>query len=83
MTLLEGNEAKHMSFETHNVLPETPGWEVAVEIGIDATGLYTIIEQPHADNDWRVVVRADDDRVWRDNAPQLVVWAVPSGQISQ
>lgn len=83
MTLLEGDEAKHMSFETHNVLPETPGWEVAVEIGIDATGLYTIIEQPHADNDWRVVVRADDDRVWRDNAPQLVVWAVPSGQISQ
>jgi len=22
-------------------------------------------------------VRADDERVWRDNAPELVVWAVP------
>ncbi|MBT6625786.1 MAG: DUF362 domain-containing protein [Gemmatimonadetes bacterium] len=75
--LLHGNEITQMSIDVHHAMPQLPGWQVVLETGEDATGLYSIIEQPSAANGWRVVVRADDERVWRDNAPELVVWAVP------
>ena len=76
--LVTGPEAVQMSHDVHHALPEEPGWQIVIEAGDAATGIYTVYESPSADNGWRVVVRADDERTWRDNAPELVVWAVPS-----
>jgi hypothetical protein len=81
--LLHGDEITQMSIDVHHAMPQLPGWQVLLETGEDATGLYSIIEQPSAANGWRVVVRADDERVWRDNAPELVVWAVPGEETQE
>lgn len=75
--LITGDAAAKMSHEVHAALPHKAGWQVVVEAGDGATGIYTIQEAPSAANGWRVIIRADDERVWRDNAPELTVWAVP------
>ncbi|MBT3345632.1 MAG: DUF362 domain-containing protein [Gemmatimonadetes bacterium] len=75
--LVAGGDANQMSYEIHEAMPREPGWQIVIEAGDAATGSYTVHEAPSHDNGWRIVVRADDERTWRDNAPELVVWAVP------
>ena len=78
--LLEGDEADEMTWEVHASMPHEAGWEAAVEPSLTGGGRYRILHQPTAANGWRVVVIADDGHVrMDDNAPELVVWALPPG----
>ena len=76
--LQEGPETSQTDSEVLAAMPRETGWIVAVEPALSGSGSYRVVEQPTADNGWRVTVRADDSRAWnRNNAPALTVWAVP------
>ncbi|MBT6146482.1 MAG: hypothetical protein HOH74_13685 [Gemmatimonadetes bacterium] len=76
--LLEGPEASATDSEVFAAMPRKPGWIVTVEPALTGSGTYRVVQQPTVDNDWRIIVHADDSRAWnRDNAPNLIIWAVP------
>ncbi|MFH1568076.1 MAG: hypothetical protein ABIL09_08770, partial [Gemmatimonadota bacterium] len=76
--LREGDEAAETSSKVFAAMPHKRGWIAAVEPGLKGSGAYRVVEQPTAENGWRLVVRADDTRTWsRENAPEITVWAVP------
>ena len=75
--LMSGDEAEEMNSEVYGTAPQEPGWLLAVEPGLDGHGIYRVVQQPAAANNWVAVVRADDDRTRDENAPQLTVWALP------
>ena len=76
--LASGDEAEQMNSQVYGAAPQEPGWQLVVEPGLDGHGIYRVVQQPAAANDWIAVVRADDGRTWDDNAPELTVWAVPA-----
>jgi uncharacterized protein (DUF362 family) len=56
--------------------PRESGWQLAVQRHA-GEGLYQVLQQPTADNDWTAVLRIDDAGTYR-NVTDLSVWAVAS-----
>ena len=75
--LLASKEAEGMRYEVHNAAPREGKWQVAIQAEDTGLGFYQVYQNPAAENDWTAIVRADDEWTWDDNAPELVVWAVP------
>ncbi|MBT4100125.1 MAG: hypothetical protein HOE86_20885, partial [Gemmatimonadetes bacterium] len=54
-----------------------PGWNLVVE-PIEGYGMYTVVEQPSADNDWTTRVLIDDEWTPYTNSVEFVLWAIPA-----
>ncbi|MEW6753589.1 MAG: DUF362 domain-containing protein [Candidatus Latescibacterota bacterium] len=73
---LGGKPPEEVSCQVLGAVPREGGWQVAVEV-LAGPGNYLVLQQPGPGNGWVPVVRVDNSRT-RDQATELVVWAVPA-----
>ncbi|MFC1526644.1 DUF362 domain-containing protein [Candidatus Latescibacterota bacterium] len=72
---VSGREAEEVVYEVLAPVPETEGWELAVE-AVRGVGRYFVLQQPTAATAWEAIIRVDD--AWTGVTPaEVVIWAVP------
>ncbi|MBT5963600.1 MAG: DUF362 domain-containing protein [Gemmatimonadetes bacterium] len=72
-----GRKLDDVEHRVERVLPAKPGWNLVVE-PIEGYGMYTVVEQPSADNDWTTRVLIDDEWTPYTNSVEFVLWAIPA-----
>ncbi len=71
-----GRELNEVSQSIENALPAKTGWIVVVE-PTEGLGMYSVTEQPSANNDWTARILIDDEWTPYSNSINLVLWAIP------
>ena len=67
-----GREAEGIRWNSQGAVPAAAGWLLEIET-LNGAGIYQVIRQPTAANDWTAVVRLNDRSNWPEVPTEVVV----------